>query len=70
MCTPVNPSFTIKKWDLKEGGGRSKLYRYVFVMDISYKGKLRLYHLQISCHSGELRCIVCGLGCWAGSGGI
>ena len=28
MYTPVNPSFTIKKWGLRG----SKLYRYVFVM--------------------------------------
>ena len=29
MHTPVNPSFTILKWGLRE----SKLYRYVFVME-------------------------------------
>ena len=28
MYTPVNPSFTIKRWGLRG----SKLYRYVFVM--------------------------------------
>ena len=29
IYTPVNPSFTIYKWDLSG----SKLYRHVFVMD-------------------------------------
>ena len=34
MYTPVNPSFTIKKWGLRG----SKLYRHVFVMMFEYKG--------------------------------
>ena len=29
MYTPVNPSFTVKKWGLRG----SELYRHVFVMD-------------------------------------
>ena len=34
MYTPVNPSFTIKKWGGGGGGLRgSKLYRRVFVMN-------------------------------------
>ena len=32
MYTPVNPSFTIKKWGLRE----SKLYRHVFIMKKIY----------------------------------
>ena len=32
MYTPVNPSFTIKKWGLRG----SKLYRYVVVMYVSH----------------------------------
>ena len=37
MYTPVNPSFTIKKWGLRG----SKLYRHVFVMT---KQSVRSYY--------------------------
>ena len=38
MYTPVNPSFTIKKWGLRG----SKLYRYVFVMTWTARTLIRL----------------------------
>ena len=46
MYTPVHPSFTIQMWGLRG----SKLYKYVFVMEMSnlFSGKNKKIVLQMS----------------------